>query len=115
MRPGSVVVDVAIDQGGCIETARPTSHSDPTYVVDGVDPLLRDEHAGRGARTSTLALSNVTLPYGLELADHGLRGGSTRDPALAKGINVLNGKVTYQAVAEALGLEYTPLDARSLT
>jgi alanine dehydrogenase len=105
MRAGSVVVDVAIDQGGCIETAKPTSHSDPIYVVDGVIHYCVTNMPGAVPRTSTLALSNVTLPYGLELADHGLDAAKS-DPALAKGINVLNGSVTYQAVADAFGLPY---------
>jgi alanine dehydrogenase len=108
MRAGSVVVDVAIDQGGCIETAKPTSHSDPTYVVDGVIHYCVTNMPGAVPRTSTLALSNVTLPYALELADCGLAEAARRDTALANGINVLNGKVTYQAVAEAFGLDYTP-------
>ncbi|MGH2561958.1 MAG: alanine dehydrogenase [Thermomicrobiales bacterium] len=108
MRPGSVVVDVAIDQGGCIETAKPTSHSDPTYLVDDVIHYCVTNMPGAVPRTSTLALSNVTLPYALELADHGLVDAARRDAALAKGINVLNGKVTYQAVAEAFGLDFTP-------
>jgi alanine dehydrogenase len=111
MRSGSVVVDVAIDQGGCIATARPTSHSDPTYLVDGVIHYCVTNMPGAVPRTSTLALSNVTLPYGLELAERGLAAAVAGDPALAKGVNVLNGHVTYQAVAEAFGIAYTPLDA----
>lgn len=111
MRPGSVIVDVAIDQGGCIETARPTSHSDPTYLVDGVIHYCVTNMPGAVPRTSTLALSNVTLPYALELADLGLAGAATADAALAKGINVLNGVVTYEAVAEAFGLTYQPWQA----
>lgn len=111
MRAGSVVVDVAIDQGGCIETARPTSHSDPTYLVDGVIHYCVTNMPGAVPRTSTLALSNVTLPYALELADLGLVGAATADAALAKGINVLNGVVTYEAVAEAFGLPYQPWQA----
>lgn len=108
MRPGSVVVDVAIDQGGCIETAKPTSHSNPTYLVDNVTHYCVTNMPGAVPRTSTLALSNVTLPYALELADRGLVEAATRDAALAKGINVLNGTVTYQAVAEAFGLPFAP-------
>src|SRR5215204_2949817 len=108
MRPGSVVVDVAIDQGGCIETAKPTSHSDPTYLVDGVIHYCVTNMPGAVPRTSTLALSNVTMPYALELADLGLAQAAKDDPALAKGINVLNGVVTYEAVAEAFGLPYQP-------
>jgi alanine dehydrogenase len=110
MRPGSVVVDVAIDQGGCIATARPTSHGDPTYEVDGVIHYCVTNMPGAVPRTSTLALSNVTLPYGLELADHGLAEAIAADPALAKGVNVLNGQITYEAVAEAFGLVWTPVE-----
>jgi alanine dehydrogenase len=109
MRPGSVVVDVAIDQGGCIETSRPTSHTHPTYLVDEVVHYCVTNMPGAVPRTSTIALSNATLPYGLELADLGLAGAVARDPALARGVNVLDGKITYPAVAEAFGLPYTPL------
>jgi alanine dehydrogenase len=111
MRPGSVVIDVAIDQGGCIATAKPTSHSDPTYLVDGVIHYCVTNMPGAVPRTSTLALSNVTLPYALELADLGLFAAAQRDEALAKGINVLNGTVTYQAVAEAFGLPFASWEA----
>jgi alanine dehydrogenase len=111
MRPGSVVVDVAIDQGGCIETAKPTSHSDPTYAVDGVTHYCVTNMPGAVPRTSTFALSNVTLPYALELADLGLLEAAKRDAALARGINVLNGTVTYQAVAEAFGLPHAPWES----
>jgi len=111
MRAGSVVVDVAIDQGGCIETARPTSHSDPTYVVDGVTHYCVTNMPGAVPRTSTLALSNVTLPYALELADLGLFEAAKRDASLANGINVLNGTITYQAVADAFGLPFAPWES----
>ena len=109
MRRGSVIVDVAIDQGGCIETVRPTSHSNPTFEVDGVVHYCVTNMPGAVPRTSTLALSNVTLPYGLQLATMGMKA-VAKDPALAKGVNVYKGQVTYPAVAEAFGLEYTPLD-----
>ncbi len=109
MRPGAVVIDVAIDQGGCIETAKPTSHSDPIYTVDGVIHYCVTNMPGAVPRTSTFALSNVTLPYALELADLGLDEAITRDPVLGKGVNVLDGRVTYAAVAEAFGLEAVPL------
>ena len=109
MRPGSVVVDVAIDQGGCIETSRPTSHTHPTYLVDDVVHYCVTNMPGAVPRTSTLALSNATLPYGLELADFGLAAAARRDPALGRGVNVLDGKITHPAVAEAFGLPYTPL------
>ena len=110
MKTGSVVVDVAIDQGGCFETSKPTSHSDPVYDVNGVIHYCVTNMPGAVARTSTLALSNVTLPYGLALADKGLADAVRAFPELAKGINVLNGHVTYQAVADAFGLSYQPWD-----
>ncbi|HUG16262.1 MAG TPA: alanine dehydrogenase [Thermomicrobiales bacterium] len=110
MRPGSVIVDVAIDQGGCVETCRPTSHSNPTYFVDGVLHYCVTNMPGAVPRTSTFALSNVTLPFGLRLADLGIDAVRT-DLALAKGVNVFKGHVTYQAVADAFGLPHTPLDA----
>jgi alanine dehydrogenase len=109
MRRGSVIVDVAIDQGGCIETVRPTSHSNPTFEVDGVIHYCVTNMPGAVPRTSTFALSNVTLPYGLQLASLGMQA-VAKDAALAKGVNVYKGQVTYPAVAEAFGLEYTPLD-----
>jgi alanine dehydrogenase len=110
MRPGSVVVDVAIDQGGCIETAHPTSHSNPIYEVSGVTHYCVTNMPGAVPRTSTFALSNVTLPYALNLADRGFGEAIRRDPALAKGVNVYAGRITYEAVAEAFGLPYTPLE-----
>ena len=109
MPNGSVIVDVAIDQGGCIETVRPTSHSNPTFVVDGVVHYCVTNMPGAVPRTSTFALSNVTLPYGVYLAEHGVKA-FNMDPVLAKGVNVYDGKVTYQAVAEAFDLEYTVLE-----
>jgi alanine dehydrogenase len=110
MPDGSVIVDVAIDQGGCIETVRPTSHSNPTFVVDGVVHYCVTNMPGAVPRTSTFALSNVTLPYGLFLAEHGVNA-IKMDPVLAKGVNVFNGKVTYQAVADAFDLEYSELES----
>lgn len=111
MHPGSVVVDVAIDQGGCIETARPTSHSAPTYEVYGVVHYCVTNMPGAVPRTSTLALSNATLPYALELADHGLYDAAKADPALARGINILNGSVTHEGVADAFSLSYSPWES----
>jgi alanine dehydrogenase len=111
MRTGSVIVDVAIDQGGCIETAKPTSHSAPTYEVEGVVHYCVTNMPGAVPRTSTLALANATLPYALELADHGLDAAAGRDPALGAGINVLNGHVTHQGVADAFGLSYSPWES----
>ncbi|MCW2975189.1 MAG: alanine dehydrogenase [Actinomycetia bacterium] len=109
MKQGSVIVDVAIDQGGCIETARPTTHSDPVYVVDGVTHYCVANMPGGVPITSTKALTNATLPYVEAIADNGLVRAVSADPALARGVNVLDGKITYAAVAEAHGLEYTPL------
>jgi alanine dehydrogenase len=109
MKQGSVICDVAIDQGGCAETSRPTTHSEPTYVVDGVTHYCVANMPGAVPITSTKALTNATLPYVEAIADHGLAEAVARDPALAGGVNVLHGKVTYRAVAEAHGLEYAPL------
>jgi len=110
MRPGAVVVDVAIDQGGCIETAHPTSHSHPTYDVNGVTHYCVTNMPGVVPRTSTFALSNVTLPYILQLADGGFATTVGRDAALAKGVNIRDGQVTHPAVAAAFSLPYVPLD-----
>ncbi len=109
MRPGSVIVDVAIDQGGCIETVKPTTHSAPVFLVDGVVHYGVTNMPGAVPRTSTLALSNVTLPFGLKLANLGLQKAVGVDPALARGVNVYRGEITYQSVADAFGLTYTPL------
>ena len=111
MNEGAVVVDVAIDQGGCFETSRPTTHADPVYVVDGVTHYCVANMPGAVPVTSTRALTNATLPYVEAIANHGLRRAVAADPALAKGVNVIEGKVTYEAVAEAHGLQYTPLEA----
>ena len=110
MKDGSVVADVAIDQGGCFETSRPTTHSEPVYVVDGVTHYCVANMPGAVPITSTKALTNATLPYVEEIAEHGLAEAVARDPALAHGVNVLHGKVTYEAVADAHGLEYGPLE-----
>ncbi len=109
MKPGSVIVDVAIDQGGCTETSRPTTHSDPIYVVDDVVHYCVANMPGAVPITSTKALTNVTLPYVEAIADRGLAGAVAADPALGRGVNVLAGGVTYAAVAEAHGLEHRPL------
>lgn len=108
MPEGAVVVDVAIDQGGCLETSRPTSHSQPTFVTHGVVHYCVTNMPGAMPRTSTFALSNVTLASGLQLADKGVAA-LNDDPALAKGLNVYKGQITYKAVAEAFGLPYTPV------
>ncbi len=110
MKPGSVVVDVSVDQGGCIETTRPTTHADPTYVVDGVLHYGVANMPGAVPNTSTLALNNATLRYGLAIANKGWKQAVMDDPALAKGVNVLDGAITYRPVAEAHGLTYTPLE-----
>src|SRR5690242_5357913 len=110
MKDGAVLCDVAIDQGGCAETSRPTTHSDPVYVVDGVTHYCVANMPGAVPITSTKALTNVTLPYVEAIAEHGLREAVARDPALARGVNVVEGKVTYEAVAEAHGLDYSALD-----
>ncbi len=110
MRPGSVIVDVAIDQGGCFETSRPTTHSEPTYVIDGVVHYAVANIPGAVPRTSTLALTNATLPYAVRLANKGWRQACREDAALAQGVNMVDGKVTFPAVAEAWGLEYTKLE-----
>jgi alanine dehydrogenase len=110
MKEGAVVVDVAIDQGGCFETSHATTHADPVYVVDGVTHYCVANMPGAVPITSTKALTNATLPYVEAIANHGLREAVAADPALAKGVNVIDGKLTYEAVAEAHGLEYTPLD-----
>ena len=110
MKAGSVIADVAIDQGGCVETSRPTTHSEPVYVVDGVTHYCVANMPGAVPITSTKALTNATLPYVEAIAGQGLAEAVAIDPALARGVNVLNGKITYEAVAEAHGLEYHPLD-----
>ena len=110
MKPGAVLVDVAIDQGGCFETSHATTHSDPTYVVDGIVHYCVANMPGAVARTSTYALNNVTLPHALKIADLGWRGALRANPHLAAGLNVQAGRVTYAAVAEELG--YDPLSIK---
>jgi len=111
MKPGSVIVDIAIDQGGCAETSRPTTHSAPTYTVDDVVHYCVTNMPGAVARTSTFALNNVTLPFVLALADKGYRRALGEDPYLRQGLNVFEGKVTHRAVADALKLKFTPPEA----
>lgn len=110
MRPGSVMVDVAVDQGGCFETTHPTTHSEPTYVVDGVVQYAVANIPGAVPYTSTLALTNATMPYALRLANLGWIEACRRDPGLAEGVNMVDGKITYKAVAEAFDFPYTPLE-----
>ncbi len=114
MKPGSVIVDVAVDQGGCVETTRPTTHSNPTFVVDGVVHYCVSNMPGAVPRTSTYGLSNATLPYIVELANKGFREAIRSNQALAQGVNVYQGQITYRAVAEAFGMSYTPLSACGL-
>ncbi|MBU0670488.1 MAG: alanine dehydrogenase, partial [Alphaproteobacteria bacterium] len=109
MKPGSVLVDVSIDQGGCFETSRPTTHADPTYVVDDVVHYCVANMPGAVARTSTYALNNVTLPHALRIARLGWKEAMRRDPHLAEGLNVHAGSVTYEAVARELGYDYLPV------
>ena len=109
MTPGSVVVDVAVDQGGCVETCHPTTHSDPIFLVDGVIHYCVANMPGAVPRTSTYALSNVTLPYAIKLANQGFAKAVASDPALARGVNTFAGRVTCPGVAEAFNLPYTAL------
>ncbi len=111
MKPGSVVVDVAVDQGGCIETTHPTTHSNPTFLVDGVVHYCVSNMPGAVPRTSTYGLNNATLPYMVKLANHGVVDAIGQDPALAKGVNTFKGHITYPAVAGAFGLPWKPLEA----
>jgi alanine dehydrogenase len=110
MSEGSVVVDVAVDQGGCIETCRPTTHDHPTYTVHGVVHYCVANMPGAVAQTSTFALTNTTIAYGIKLADLGVVEAAKRDRTLALGVNTFNGHCTYKAVSEALDLPYTPLE-----
>ena len=110
MKPGAVLVDVAIDQGGCFETSRPTTHRDPTFEVDGITHYCVANMPGAVPITSTHALTNATLPYALALADHGVAEAIRRDPGLRPGVNVANGKVTHPAVAEGVGMEYVAVE-----
>jgi alanine dehydrogenase len=109
MKAGSVVVDVSVDQGGCFETTRPTTHSDPTYVVDGVIHYCVANMPGIVPRTSTFALTNVTLPYIVRLASDGVERAIRSDPGLAQGVNLKDGQVTCRGVADAHGLRFTPI------
>ncbi|MEI8379463.1 MAG: alanine dehydrogenase [Planctomycetota bacterium] len=107
MKPGAVIIDVAVDQGGCVETTRPTTHSNPTYVVDGIVHYCVTNMPGAVGRTSTYALCNVTLPYVLRLANQGLAGATNVDPGLANAVNMHKGRITYKPVADTFGLPFT--------
>src|SRR5688500_7741281 len=110
MKPGSVIVDVAVDQGGCVETIHPTTHEDPIYIIDNVVHYAVANMPGGVPRTSTFALTNATLPYALKLANKGWKSACGDDRALALGLNIVNGKIVYEAVAEAFDLSYTPVE-----
>jgi alanine dehydrogenase len=110
MKPRAVLVDVSIDQGGCFETSRPTTHSDPTFIEEGVTHYCVTNMPGAVPITSTYALTNATLPYVLALADHGVREAVARDPGLRAGVNVVGGRVTHPGVAEGVGTGFTPIE-----
>lgn len=110
MRPGTVVVDVAVDQGGCIETCKPTTHENPTYIIDDVVHYCVANMPGAVPYTSTLALTNATLPYAIQLADKGWKQAALENPDLVPGLNVINGEIVYEAVAQAFDMPYTPVE-----
>ena len=109
MQPGTVLVDVAIDQGGCFETSHPTTHSAPTYIVDGIVHYAVANIPGAVPYTSTLALTNATLPYVIALSNKGWKKACKDNPALALGLNIVEGKIVYKAVADVFGLKYEPV------
>ena len=110
MKPGAVMVDVAIDQGGCFETSRPTTHTEPIYDVDGIVHYCVANMPGAVPLTSTIALTNATLPYALKIANQGWQQVAREDTGIKAGVNIVNGKITYQGVADAFGMEYVPVD-----
>lgn len=110
MKPGTVLVDVAVDQGGCIETCRPTTHENPTYIIDDVVHYCVANMPGAVPYTSTLALTNATLPYAVQLADKGWKKAAQENPDLVPGLNVIHGEIVYEAVAQALNMPYTPVE-----
>ncbi len=110
MQPGSVLVDVSIDQGGCFETSKETTHSKPTYTLDGIVHYAVSNMPGAVPKTSTLALTNATLPYAVEIANKGWKKAMKENPEIKLGANVVKGKITYKGVADAFGLEFTPID-----
>jgi alanine dehydrogenase len=110
MIKGAVLVDVAIDQGGCFETSKPTTHTNPIYNVDGIVHYCVANMPGALPMTSTLALTNATLPYALEIANKGWRNAMKENTEIKLGANIVNGKVTYKGVADAFNLKYTPID-----
>jgi alanine dehydrogenase len=110
MKPGTVLVDVAVDQGGCIETCKPTTHENPTYIIDDVVHYCVANMPGAVPYTSTLALTNATLPYAIQLADKGWKKAAQENSELVSGLNVINGDIVYKAVAEAFGMDYVPVE-----
>jgi alanine dehydrogenase len=110
MKPGAVMVDVAIDQGGCFETSHPTTHSEPIYAVDGIMHYCVANMPGAVPLTSTMALTNATLPYAVQIANKGWRQVARENAGIKAGINIVAGKITYQGVAEAVGMDYVPVD-----
>ncbi|MFC0263944.1 alanine dehydrogenase [Fontibacter flavus] len=110
MKPGTVLVDVAVDQGGCIETCKPTTHENPTYIIDDVVHYCVANMPGAVPYTSTLALTNATLPYAIQLADKGWKKAAQENPELVPGLNVINGDIVYKAVAEAFDMDYVPVE-----
>jgi alanine dehydrogenase len=110
MKKGSVLVDVSIDQGGCFETSKETTHADPTYTIDGIVHYAVSNMPGALPRTSTLALNNATLPYAVEVANKGWKKAMKENSEIKRGANVVKGQVTYKGVAEAFGLDYVPID-----
>ncbi|RLB13557.1 MAG: alanine dehydrogenase, partial [Deltaproteobacteria bacterium] len=110
MMPGAAIVDISIDQGGCCETSRPTTHEDPTFIEEGVVHYCVANMPGAVPRTSTIALTNVTLAYGLAIADKGLEKAMGQDPALRKGLNIMNGEVCHPAVADTFGMTCASVD-----
>ena len=110
MKKGSVIVDVAIDQGGCFETSKATTHTDPVYIIDGVIHYCVANMPGAVAKTSTIALTNATLPYAVEIANKGWKRAMKENMEIKTGFNIINGKITYKAVADAFGINYTPAD-----
>jgi len=109
MQPGAVIVDVAVDQGGCCETTKPTTHEDPTFIVDGIVHYCVANMPGAVGRTSTIALTNATLPYALRLADLGYLEAARQDPGIAEGVNMAEGRITNRAVADTFDMEFAPL------
>jgi alanine dehydrogenase len=110
MKPGAIIVDVSIDQGGCVETSRPTTHSNPIYKVDGIIHYAVTNIPGAVSRTSTFALCNATLPYIFEVAQKGFKTAVKENKALLKGVNIVKGEVTHKSVADSLNLKYTPVE-----